>query len=229
LEQVQEKLKIGQMDSAMEWIDSLLQTAQWGTRLSSGFKVALAGAPNVGKSTLVNALAGFERVLVSPIAGTTRDLVDVSLTIDGWPLVVTDMAGLRDETEDLLEASGIELARGQQKLSDLVIRLYGPAEIHEAKSCSGIDMAVVTKQDLMGPELMPEGMLAISAKSGQGLDTLMARMMERLIPDNQSDQRLAGAVVFDDEIESNLIKLKEWVGAKSTDLGLNQLTELLQK
>lgn len=230
LERIQADLKDGQKESSMDLIDKLLMTAVWGTRLSRGFTVALAGAPNVGKSTLVNALAGFERVLVSPIAGTTRDLVDVCLTINGWPLVVTDMAGLRDETTDLLEASGIALARGRQNVADLVIRLYGPDEIEMAKTGSGNDLVVFTKQDLTEETVVPEGMLAISARSGQGIETFMARMIEKLIPENHSDKQLAGAVIFDREIESELREVRRLVnGEQTTNIASLYLSELLQR
>ncbi len=230
LERIQADLKDGQKESSMDLIDKLLMTAVWGTRLSRGFTVALAGAPNVGKSTLVNALAGFERVLVSPIAGTTRDLVDVCLTINGWPLVVTDMAGLRDETTDLLEASGIALARGRQNVADLVIRLYGPDEIEMAKTGSGNDLVVFTKQDLTEETVVPEGMLAISARSGQGIETFMARMIEKLIPENHSDKQLGGAVIYDREIESELREVRSLMnGEQSTNLASLYLSELLQR
>jgi tRNA modification GTPase len=230
LERIQADLKDGQKESSIDLIDRLLMTAHWGTCLSRGFTVALAGAPNVGKSTLVNALAGFERVLVSPIAGTTRDLVDVCLTINGWPLVVTDMAGLRDETTDLLEASGIALARGRQNVADLVVRLYGPDEIEMAKTGSGNDLVVFTKQDLMEDTAVPEGMIAISARSGQGLELFMAQMIERLIPEDHSDERLTGAVICDLEIESALREVRRLVnGEQSTDFASRYLSELLQK
>jgi tRNA modification GTPase len=230
LERIQADLKDGQKESSIDLIDRLLMTAHWGTCLSRGFTVALAGAPNVGKSTLVNALAGFERVLVSPIAGTTRDLVDVCLTINGWPLVVTDMAGLRDETTDLLEASGIALARGRQNVADLVVRLYGPDETEMAKTGSGNDLIVFTKQDLMEETAVPEGMIAISARSGQGLELFMAQMIERLIPEDHSDERLAGALIFDLEIESALREVRRLVnGEQSTDFASRYLSELLQK
>jgi tRNA modification GTPase len=230
LERIQADLKDGQKESSIDLIDRLLMTAHWGTCLSRGFTVALAGAPNVGKSTLVNALAGFERVLVSPIAGTTRDLVDVCLTINGWPLVVTDMAGLRDETTDLLEASGIALARGRQNVADLVVRLYGPDEIEMAKTGSGNDLVVFTKQDLMEETAVPEGMIAISARSGQGLELFMAQMIERLIPEDHSDERLTGAVICDLEIESALREVRRLVnGEQSTDFASRYLSELLQK
>jgi len=178
----------------------------------------------------VNALAGFERVLVSPIAGTTRDLVDVSLTIEGWPLVVTDMAGLRDETTDLLEASGIALARDRQNLADLVVRLYSPDEIEMAKTCTDKDLVVITKQDLMEATAVPEGLLAISARSGQGLERFMARMIERLIPEDHSDERLAGAVIFDREIEAGLREVRRLVnGGLSTNFASRYLREFLEK
>ena len=81
----------------------------WGCISSNPWRVVVFGAPNVGKSSLINALAGYERAIVSPTPGTTRDVVTVTTAIDGWPVQLSDTAGFR-ETQDELESAGIELA-----------------------------------------------------------------------------------------------------------------------
>ncbi|MCY2933623.1 MAG: 50S ribosome-binding GTPase [Planctomycetota bacterium] len=219
--------------AAISRIDSLLLTAPWGSRLSRGFKVALAGAPNAGKSTLVNALAGYERVLVSPVPGTTRDLVDVALTIDGWPFVVTDMAGLRDLAADPLEAAGIALARGQQSQADLVIRLFEPdAADGEIEIHASHHLTVMTKLDLISPQEasnLPSGILGISAKTGMGLDELMARMITALIPEHQTIHGLVKPVVFDTEIEACLNQARQWSNQESAVAASWRIDELLSK
>ena len=219
--------------AAISRIDSLLLTAPWGSRLSRGSKVALAGAPNAGKSTLVNALAGYERVLVSPVPGTTRDLVDVALTIDGWPFVVTDMAGLRDLAADPLEAAGIALARGQQSQADLVIRLFEPdAADGEIEIHASHHLTVMTKLDLISPQEasnLPSGILGISAKTGMGLDELMARMITALIPEHQTIHGLVKPVVFDTEIEACLNQARQWSNQESAVAASWRIDELLSK
>jgi replicative DNA helicase len=99
-----------------------------------------------------------------------------------------------------------------------------------AKTGSGNDLVVFTKQDLMEETAVPEGMIAISARSGQGLELFMAQMIERLIPEDHSDERLAGALIFDLEIESALREVRRLVnGEQSTDFASRYLSELLQK
>lgn len=204
LNEIVAAIEARQIDAALTRLKILLETARWATRLSGGFSVALAGPPNVGKSTLINALAGFNRVVVSPVPGTTRDLVDVPLTIGGWPIVMTDMAGLRDETQDPLEAAGIALARSRQRRSDLVISLaeaipghgFQPRPDHEN------ELRVWTKSDLT-PGFQPDqaGDVVISAQSGAGLEKLMHLIIQKLIPQSvieNADE--SNAVVFDPDI-----------------------------
>jgi tRNA modification GTPase len=88
--------------------------------LTVPWRVVLAGAPNVGKSSLVNAIAGYQRAIVSPIPGTTRDIVTVTTAIDGWPVLLADTAGLR-RTHDELEPAGVELADTAIADADLVV------------------------------------------------------------------------------------------------------------
>src|SRR5205814_9029049 len=103
---------------ASDVVDALVRRAVVGLRLVSGWTVALAGRPNVGKSRLLNALAGYRRAIVDPSPGTTRDVVTVRTALDGWPVELADTAGLR-APGDPLEAAGIALARARQRDADL--------------------------------------------------------------------------------------------------------------
>jgi tRNA modification GTPase len=107
----------------LQAISLLRHLAQWsnlGRHLTLPWRVVIAGAPNVGKSSLVNAIAGYQRCVVSPLPGTTRDVVATQLSIEGWPVELIDTAGLRDESE-ALERQGMERARQAMDGADLVL------------------------------------------------------------------------------------------------------------
>jgi tRNA modification GTPase len=110
----------------MQKLSALREGAQQGKLLRDGIQLVLAGAPNVGKSSLLNRLAGEEVAIVTPIAGTTRDRVKESITIGGVPMHIIDTAGLR-ETSDLVEARGIERSWEAIGAADLVIFLQDPS------------------------------------------------------------------------------------------------------
>ncbi|WCT75494.1 tRNA uridine-5-carboxymethylaminomethyl(34) synthesis GTPase MnmE [Sphingomonas naphthae] len=139
-------------------------------RLRDGLRVVLAGPPNAGKSSLMNALAGREAAIVSPIAGTTRDRVEAALVIDGFPILLTDTAGLREEGDDPIEAIGIRRAQDAMDEADVVLWL-GPEE--DAIDRPGL-IRVAAKSDLA---TAPDGRLAVSVVSGEGLGALRARLV----------------------------------------------------
>ena len=105
---------------ATELVGQLLDHRDLGLHLTTPWRVVLAGPPNVGKSSLINALAGYERAIVSPVPGTTRDVVTLTTAIDGWPVELADTAGLR-ATDDELESAGVRLAEAALASADLVI------------------------------------------------------------------------------------------------------------
>jgi tRNA modification GTPase len=160
-----------------------------GKILRDGIQLVLAGAPNVGKSSLLNRLAGEEVAIVTPIAGTTRDRVKESITIDGVPMHIIDTAGLR-ETNDLVEAKGIERSWDSIRLADLVIFLT------DAQTESGADqlkaeilrklpakcpvLEVMNKADLLDKKAgrPSNGALLISAKTGIGIADLKQKILE---------------------------------------------------
>ncbi len=139
-------------------------------RIREGFEVAIIGAPNAGKSSLLNHLAGREAAITSPIAGTTRDVIEVRLDLSGIPVTLLDTAGLR-ETSDEVEAIGVDRARNRAAGADLRVLLLAPEESSEAYPLGAEDILVRTKADLTGDSD------AISVKTGQGIDTLIARIV----------------------------------------------------
>jgi tRNA modification GTPase len=170
-------------------LGALRAGAKQGKILRDGIQLVLAGAPNVGKSSLLNRLAGEEVAIVTPIAGTTRDRVKESITIDGVPMHIIDTAGLR-ETNDLVEAKGIERSWDSIRLADLVIFLT------DAQTESGADrlkaeilrklpakcpvLEVMNKADLLDKKAgrPSNGALLISAKTGIGIADLKQKILE---------------------------------------------------
>lgn len=138
-------------------------------RIRSGFEVAIVGAPNVGKSTLLNALAGREAAITSEYAGTTRDIIEVRMDLAGLPVTLLDTAGLRD-TDDHVEGIGIALARRRAEDADLRVFLAEDDEILDVELRPG-DIRLRPKADLRADA---DG--AISGRSGQGVDALVAHV-----------------------------------------------------
>jgi len=170
-----------------EKLQSLRNGAKQGKILRDGIQLVLAGAPNVGKSSLLNRLAGEEVAIVTPIAGTTRDRVKESITIEGVPIHIIDTAGLR-ETSDLVEAKGIERSWDAIRMADLVIFLTDPNSGDDGLRAQILGeippkcpvFEVVNKSDLMssgsaGPH---QQAVLISAKTGSGVDALKKKILE---------------------------------------------------
>lgn len=152
-------------------MDLHLASARRGEILRNGFKVVIAGPPNAGKSSLLNALAERDVAIVSDRPGTTRDLVEVRLDLGGIPVRVTDTAGLR-ETEDEIERTGIERAERAIADADLVLLLEDAhARLTHVKQSAPL-LRVQGKADLR-PDDASSAALAVSAKTGFGLDRLI--------------------------------------------------------
>jgi tRNA modification GTPase len=143
-------------------------------RLRDGVRVVIAGPPNVGKSSLLNWLAGREAAITSAIAGTTRDLVEAPTAIGGAPFLLVDTAGLR-ESADEVESLGVAKARASLAAADLILWL-GPPE-----HCPDGDrsMIVESKADLRGGPPSPLAQVSVSAETGEGMDRLVRLLIDR--------------------------------------------------
>jgi tRNA modification GTPase len=150
-----------------------------GEAIRDGIEIAILGAPNVGKSSLINALARRDAAIVTPVAGTTRDVIEVRLDLAGWPLLLADTAGLHT-TEDVVELEGIRRARARAERAALKLVLFDaaalPALDPQSRALLGPDsLALFNKADLA--PTVPDGVdgvpaLAISARTGAGLETV---------------------------------------------------------
>lgn len=144
-------------------------------RLRSGFEVAIIGRPNVGKSTLLNALAGREAAITSEFAGTTRDVIEVRMDLEGLPVTFLDTAGIRD-TSDELERIGIERARQRSEAADLRLFLVEGAGEAPAMAPMAGDLVVLAKADIIGRAAG----LSVSGKTGEGVEAVLAAISAEL-------------------------------------------------
>ena len=130
---------------AAELLDAVLAYRHVGTHLTTPWRVVLTGRTNVGKSSLINALAGFERAIVSHQPGTTRDVVTTVTAIDGWPVQLADTAGLRI-SDDELETAGVRLAVETVQSADLIIAVEDAAAANEPTDAQHDDLSQTIAQ-----------------------------------------------------------------------------------
>jgi len=174
-------LRVGPMLEALEQsLAAQLADARRGERVREGFRIAILGAPNAGKSTLLNKLVRREAAIVSDTPGTTRDVIEARIELAGFAVWLADTAGLRD-TGDEIEAEGVRRALAQAEAADL--RLLVVDSTAEAPPTSGValqpgDLVLLNKMDAAGVSFPPTdtATLRISAKTGQGLSALRARL-----------------------------------------------------
>ncbi len=148
-------------------------------RIRDGFRIAILGKPNAGKSTLLNQLAGRDAAIVTDIPGTTRDIVEVRLVLGGHLVWVSDTAGLR-ETDDLVEAEGVRRARKAAKDADLRIWLYDLRDSFESDDVQPGDLVIANKSDLVNQPNVSRETLLMSAKLGEGVSEIEAAIIGRI-------------------------------------------------
>ena len=180
----------GQLSKLQQKLWAVMQRTRQGALLREGIKVVIAGQPNAGKSSLLNALAGAELAIVTPIAGTTRDKVAQTIQIEGVPIHVIDTAGLRS-SDDAIEAIGIERAWAEIKAADAVLFLHDLSRADLA-DYQAADAAIAAELVQKLPPRVPvidvwnkldshaaaPGVLALSAKTGSGLDSLRHKLLD---------------------------------------------------
>ncbi len=171
----------------LERLEKINKAAMRGKTLRDGLNVVLVGEPNVGKSSLMNALAGRDVSIVTEVAGTTRDRIECEIVLDGLLLKVTDTAGLR-ETKDIVESLGVQRAKEAVESADVVIFLKDATNEKDVENQdekafleghirSGVTyLNVVNKIDLCNTPASRKDDILISAKTGAGLDTLIQRL-----------------------------------------------------
>jgi tRNA modification GTPase len=230
----------GQLTRLVQQLAQVRAQAQQGALLRQGLSVVIAGQPNAGKSSLLNALAGAELAIVTPIAGTTRDVVQQTIQIEGVPVHVIDTAGLRDSPEvDVVEQIGIERAWDQIRQADAVLFLHdltrcdqaayraddaaiaaalpeGVAVLHVGSKRDQVDGALAQQR-------LPASALALSAKSGEGLSELRQRLLQMAGWQPASEgvfmarERHLQALA---RVDNHLTQAQQWLGAQAEHLDL---------
>lgn len=187
---------LGQLQAIAQQLQIIAQQARQGALLREGMQVVIAGQPNAGKSSLLNALAGAELAIVTPLAGTTRDKLSQSIQIEGVPIHIIDTAGLRDDGEtslDTVEQIGIERAWQAIDQADAILFVHDIARQHDAvyiaadaeiaaKLPAGVVVLhVANKMDKLLPEVVhniPKDWLPLSAETGLNLEDLRKKLLQ---------------------------------------------------
>lgn len=160
-----------------------------GERLRDGIHVAVIGAPNAGKSTLVNALTQRDVAIVSDLAGTTRDVIEVHLDLGGYPVILSDTAGLRpdqigNEGQDSIESEGIRRALQRAEAADIRLLVFDGTQekpdSHTAGLLNDASLYVVNKKDKVQGKNHPDNAVFISAETGEGLEQLTGSLVEKI-------------------------------------------------
>ncbi|MCM1323167.1 MAG: tRNA uridine-5-carboxymethylaminomethyl(34) synthesis GTPase MnmE [Acetobacter sp.] len=198
-------------------------------RLKNGFRIVIAGEANAGKSSLINTLTKRNTVIVSDIAGTTRDAIDINLDIGGYPVVITDTAGIR-ETENPIEKQGIDIALQKIVDADIVIALYdGNGVFKNIDSLNNKNIIfVANKADMLSEtqkkDILSKKHLLISAKYNEGIDDLIS-ILQDSIKDNfsSSSNFLITRIRYRKSLEECLSNLQSFSLDKEIELSAEDI------
>lgn len=211
------------LGTAGDSLTALLATCRRGKVLKSGVRTAIVGRPNAGKSSLLNALAGYDRAIVTDIPGTTRDTVEESVLCGGVLLRLVDTAGIR-ETEDTVERLGVERSRRAVETADLVLAVVdgtqkpdaGTAELFRLAARCPRWIAVYTKRDIAPPRMLlnaspapdsaPAANVSLSSVTGEGLDQLEAAVAA-LFPAGEAEA--SGSLLTDQRQEEAVCRARD--------------------
>lgn len=195
IERLSDEEFLTRVGKLQEQVDQLLLSAQQGRLYKEGLHVVIAGLPNVGKSSLLNALLGRERAIVTNIPGTTRDIVQEHITLQGVPILLTDTAGLR-ETSDLVEQIGVDRAKDALGEADFVLYVFDGSQGEQAADLTILKeipeekvLYLYNKQDLpKAKQELREPHVVISAKTGEGLGELSDKLFSLATKDVAKSQ-----------------------------------------
>jgi len=164
----------------LEPIEHSLATAMFGERLFQGATAAIVGAPNVGKSSLLNRLSGRERAIVSHMPGTTRDTLEVDFEVRGVPVRLVDTAGIR-HSGDAIEQEGVRRAKNAASMADVTIFVADVVQQKTWKVENQTDIMVMNKCDLLNDcSTIPNEFIPVSAHNGEGMDVLLEQLAQQL-------------------------------------------------
>jgi len=215
LERLGSLVKARDAVAADRLVDRLRRAARIGLRLGRPWRVVVAGTVNAGKSSLVNAMAGYARSLVSAEPGTTRDVLETRLVLDGWEIDLIDTAGLREDAAGEVERAGIDRAVAAVAAADLVLRI----------SESGAGFSLPSRGELLvfsKCDLAPAGFAAppqairTSTVTGRGIEELATAIVRHLVPEEHDDPTLlAGAVPLTDRQMQEIHSIYLHLGSRS--------------
>lgn len=225
----------GKADRLKAQIDALLHAPPL-ERLRDGLKIVLGGPPNSGKSTLLNRLVGRDAAIVSDIAGTTRDVIEIAVSIGGMAFIFLDTAGVRDNSDDHIEKIGIERAHQAFDAADIILWLGGDAMPPIAPDQKIIPIAAKSdlKNDDRRVDILPDGALTISAKTGDGIDALIETLLHNakdMIPHEDSfaiNQRQRTALSEVSQALNDMHDVDDWLilgeNARMARMAFDKLT-----
>ena len=222
---------LGRIHRALEHVNRLTATADQGRILREGVRTVIAGAPNVGKSSLLNVLLGFDRAIVNEKAGTTRDTIEEVINLHGIPLRLIDTAGVR-EAENEIEREGISRTETQIANAELVLEVFdGSRSIKKNPSSLALEAAthhltVLNKTDLgLHPDWANSEGIPVSCKQAQGIEALT----ERILTDLRGNGAAWGghSVAINARHKACLMRAGEYLRAAAEKLGANESPEFV--
>jgi tRNA modification GTPase len=213
----------GRVDDLLRRVEKLLSTADEGRMLREGVRLVIHGRPNVGKSSLLNLLLGYDRAMVSEIPGTTRDTIEENLTLRGIPFRIVDTAGLR-ESSDPLEQEGMRRTRTHVEQADVILRVVDSAAEAAQIAPARREVVVLNKIDLLSESPALAGVVGMCCLDGRGLEELVEAVVGRT--DLASLDRLGESVAVNERHRQCLAAARDYLEESRRSLERGDAPEL---